>query len=101
VEVVRAEQMLTFLNENWMILSFIFISYGWLLRLGWRVDDVCKDQADLQNNYKTDICELKEDLKENVRLLQTMNLSLTGLSSYLHGKGFYVPKSKGEGKKDV
>lgn len=93
--------MLNFLNENWPIFMSVIVSYGWILKLSWKVDDVCKEQTELKNDYKDGIKELKSDLKENVRLLQDMNIALTSLSSFLHGKGIATPSTKSKDKKNA
>lgn len=42
---------------------------------------------DLQAEYNGDLKEIKDDLRENMKLSQSMNLSLVSLTSYLQGKG--------------
>lgn len=90
--------MLDIISKYWVQILFIFSGFAWLLRLSWKVSEIKKDRVmcetrcskrvdDLQAEYNGDLKEIKDDLRENMKLSQSMNLSLVSLTSYLQGKG--------------
>lgn len=98
--------MAEFITNYWALtstLAGIFVWIGaWLIKLSWRVSKIetnapgcearCKERVEtLKTEYNNDLKEMKADLKENMRLAQNMNLSLTSLVSYLQGKGITPP----------
>ena len=97
--------MLEILRENWVFVASILGSYGCFLKLQWDVNDMRKKRSecenrcsqkisDLKSEYNNDLDEIKADLKENVKLSQSINVSLVSLTSFLHGKGFIPPECK-------
>ena len=98
--------MAEFITNYWAVVStlaglFIWTT-AWLIKLSGRVSKMeinfpgcearCKERVEtLKTEYNNDLKEMKADLKENMRLTQNMNLSLTSLVSYLQGKGITPP----------
>lgn len=98
--------MAEFIVKYWVLVSSFALTLawvtGWLIKLSWRVSKIetnapgcearCKERVEtLKTEYNNDLKEMKADLKENMRLAQNMNLSLTSLVSYLQGKGITPP----------
>lgn len=90
--------MLDIISKYWVQILFIFSGFAWLLRLSWKVSEIKKDRTmcearcskrvdDLQAEYNGDLKEMKDDLKETMKVVQGMNLSLVSLTSFLQGKG--------------
>ena len=97
--------MLNFLIDYWPILTAIFWIIVWLVGVEWRIRNMqtsrsrCETRCnqridDLKDEYNEDLKELKADLKESIKLTQSMNLSLTALTSYLQGKGIATKEHK-------
>lgn len=90
--------MLEVILRYWPLILALFLGYGFILRLYWKMNVISKDRTmcearcskrvdDLQAEYNGDLKEIKDDLRENMKLSQSMNLSLVSLTSYLQGKG--------------
>ena len=97
--------MLEILRENWVFVASILGSYGCFLKLQWDVNDMRKKRSecenrcsqkisDLKSEYNNDLDEIKADLKENVKLSQSINVSLVPPPSTPPGKGFIPPECK-------
>jgi hypothetical protein len=94
--------MLDFVLKYWVLILFAVTVYGWILKLSWRVSAIgksrslcetrCENRVDiLKAEYNDDLKTIREDLKETVKLSQSMNLSLVSLTAYLQGKGVTPP----------
>jgi hypothetical protein len=90
--------MLDVLIKYWPIVSSFFLVFAWAVGVEWRIRSMketrskceirCTERiGNLKDEYNEDLKELKADLKESIKLTQSMNLSLTALTSYLQGKG--------------
>lgn len=97
--------MIEIVRENWVFIASILGSYGCFLKLQWDVTEMkrkrseCENRcsqkiSDLKLEYNNDLDEIKADLKENVKLSQSINVSIVSLTSFLHGKGFIPPERK-------
>ena len=99
--------MLDTVIKYWPVVSGFFFVFAWAVGVEWRIR-VMKDSRsrcetrcnqrmdDLKDEYNEDLKELKADLKESIKLTQSMNLSLTALTSYLQGKGLTDHKNLGQ-----
>lgn len=95
--------MLDFLLKYWVLITAIAASIAYTTSLTWKVRTLEKDRAmcearclkrldDLYAEYSNDLKEMKDDLKETMRAVQNMNLSLASLISFLQGKGVTPPQ---------
>jgi len=90
--------MLDLVLKYWVFILAFLGAYGAILRLCWKVNTINKDRFmcesrcskrvdELQSEYNDDLKEMRADVKEIGKVTQSMNLSITALTSFLQGKG--------------
>ena len=90
--------MVELLLKYWVLIAGFLGAYAGILRLYWKVASMQKDRSmcenrcskrfdKLQSEYNDDLKEMRSDLKEINKVTQSMNLSITALTSFLQGKG--------------
>lgn len=90
--------MFNFIIDYWFQITAFLFAYGAILKLWWSISDIKKERlkcektcqeriSGLQIEYNNDTKEMREDLKEINKIINSMNLSLTALNSFLQGKG--------------
>lgn len=90
--------MLDEILKYWPLILALFVAYAALLKVCWNVRSMRRERVmcenrcsvrvkDVEDRVDDDLKEIKENLKETMKLSQNINLSLTSLTSFLQGKG--------------
>ena len=105
--------MLKVFLDLWPVFSALVIFLFWLAGLEFRLQSLktsryrCEERCnarinDLKDEYGEDMKEIKADLKDSIKTIQNMNVTLASLAAYLQGKGVTHPAMfSGTGEKNV